>query len=334
MAQVTPIRPQAAPPPAAPPPPPAPQPAPDNSIGFAVSKPAFVIGILLSIVLALLLYLSGFFTAVALLLPLDPPPQAATASVTTPGTAPVALAKPEVPVVGSPATVAAAPAAGNDGAATSAVSTTARDEDSAATAAPAPAPPPAAPAIADTPPAPTGDTPAKRQAPVPSYLADRTSLLRLSNGSLSPPPRPTLPPPSILLRRGVDAAADAATAPPSEPPAAVAEAKQLPPTRANALLAPPPQKPAPPAGSLAWSLQIGAFLGKEHAERLLRILSDRGYEPYILETVDNRQRTWFRVRLGNYASRGLAEDAALEFERNEDREAIITRRLVDPPQPS
>lgn len=359
MAEVTPIRAQPAPPPPAPAAPPPAPPPPDNSIGFAVSKTALTVSILLSVVLALLLYFAGFFTALALLVvgegEADRTAAGSTAArqpvIAQPAVVPPALpavpAAPQPSAAGAPSG-AAQPEAGPQVAA--------QPQSTAQGQAPAQAgasgqtpPPPAAPTTQPVaaPPAPTPQStnasgakaaapsvPKRLPAPVPARIADAANLLRSAEGRVTLAPRPSLPPPSVAIRRAGDAAdAVAGSTPPipAAPPAVIAEAKQLPPTRQNALLTPPPAKPVPP-GELNWTLQIGAFRGEDHAKRLVEILTERGYEAYILQTTDNRDRIWHRVRLGDYGSRREAQDAASRFSRKEGREAIVTRRLIDAAQ--
>ena len=360
VAQVEPIRPQAAPPPAAPPPPPAPKAPPDNSIGFALSKPALTVGILIHVVLALLLYVAGFFTALALLAPQPAVEQAAGSSPSgpAPATAPPAVATPAAPQIAAPMVTATGQPAGQQP--PTAAATPGDGTAAAPSAGEREASAPAAPGSTETGSTETGNaetgsagadstgsdnagagneaaaTPAPEQPappPIPSRLADRASLLRAADGGLSLPPRPTLPPPSIILRRTADAAvavADGAAAPERELPASVADARQLPPTRENALLAPTPARPAPPPGTLNWTLQAGAFLSQQHAERLVQILNGRGYNAHILVTRDSQDRSWYRVRFGDFSTRPLAADSAREFKRRENREVIVVRRLIDP----
>lgn len=334
---------QAAPPPAPPPP----AASKDNSIGFAISKAGLTLSVMLSIVLAMLIYVCGFLTALALIFPTETPEAditaaapAATVSALPPtekvpdvsAAAPVAQAgqvaqeAPQIaPAPDQPKPQSTVAPSGN-------VSTAEKSEVASDAMPPRPAPRAAnteqargnAEARAAPPPPP----------PVPARLADATNLVRSAEGRLSLTPRPSLPPAPIAVRRATEAAAaaaaaDTATPRPAEPPAVIAEAKQLPSTRENALLTPPPEKPKP-AGDLRWTLQAGAFLSSDHAERLVEILSAKGHDAHILQTADNRDRIWYRVRFGSYNSQASAREAATAFKRKEGRDAIVVRRLITP----
>lgn len=61
-----------------------------------------------------------------------------------------------------------------------------------------------------------------------------------------------------------------------------------------------------------YTLQFGAFSVRENAEIFLRELSVH-IEGLRIESADSRGQTWHRVRVGNYASREMAEADALRF---------------------
>lgn len=70
-----------------------------------------------------------------------------------------------------------------------------------------------------------------------------------------------------------------------------------------------------------FSIQVGAFRKASNSEKVLQDLRSRGYEPYVIE---ERGRSLLRtVRLGRYADRQEALQAASEFERREGMDAIV-----------
>lgn len=95
--------------------------------------------------------------------------------------------------------------------------------------------------------------------------------------------------------------------------------------------APPPQiarqEPEPravqaalrePAGSGAFSVQVGAFRVKENSDALIEELKGRGYETYV-ETAG----TLHIVRVGRYADRGEAQKVASELHREKKLDAVV-----------
>ncbi len=69
---------------------------------------------------------------------------------------------------------------------------------------------------------------------------------------------------------------------------------------------PRPTATAPAAGSLGFSVQVGAFSSPEQANKVQRELAGRGYQARVVPG----PRDLFRVRVGRYADRAAA-DAAL-----------------------
>jgi cell division septation protein DedD len=55
-----------------------------------------------------------------------------------------------------------------------------------------------------------------------------------------------------------------------------------------------------------WSVQIAAFLHKEHSLRLVKTLNRKGYRSFVVETVV-QDRIWHRVRVGRLATQAEAE---------------------------
>ena len=158
-------------------------------------------------------------------------------------------------------------------------------------------------------------------APQPQILARRI----LPN----PPPVPQSPPPAVLdvrqaateLQSPAPEApaleAPALEAPALEAPAEVAD--QEPPAEPRPEFALPPLPPPPPA----FSLQVGAFLQPDNLDRFVADLSERGYTPRVLEITNSSGRILSIVRVGGFANRTDATQAALTFQQREGMDALV-----------
>jgi cell division protein FtsN len=71
------------------------------------------------------------------------------------------------------------------------------------------------------------------------------------------------------------------------------------------------------------SVQVGAFLAKENADVRVAKLTERGYKPKIVVFNDSMGRRWYTVRIGNYASREIAQKIAKAFSKREKFESAI-----------
>jgi len=84
--------------------------------------------------------------------------------------------------------------------------------------------------------------------------------------------------------------------------------------------APPPSLPANPASSApatasatpasAWSVQVGAFDSRQQADALQQDLRRAGFEAYLTTLGTGEGKTRFRVRVGTFSDRALAQRAA------------------------
>lgn len=113
-----------------------------------------------------------------------------------------------------------------------------------------------------------------------------------------------------------------------EPPAeaAVQPVLQAPNDRETPSKAEKPREPAsaPRApGAYSWSVQTGAFLQPENAQRALSGLTGRGWPARIAVFRDGKGQTWHTVRIGDHADRGRAEAQAAEFRRREGKAAVV-----------
>jgi cell division protein FtsN len=116
------------------------------------------------------------------------------------------------------------------------------------------------------------------------------------------------------------AAQAAPTAPPSTPPPQAAS-----PTAPAAPAAQPgAQAPsvAPETPGIQLAIQVGAFLDKANADKLVERLKDAGYAPQIV-LGGRPPRQWNFVRVGPYHDWDEASQIAAVISRNEDTEAVV-----------
>jgi len=88
---------------------------------------------------------------------------------------------------------------------------------------------------------------------------------------------------------------------------------------------PEPAAPAPEPAKMAFSVQVGAFLDRQNAEKQVSRFKGKGYAPYIYQSADPKKRKWFVVRLGDFEDLEKASEAYYGFRRKEKTEAVITR---------
>jgi len=65
-----------------------------------------------------------------------------------------------------------------------------------------------------------------------------------------------------------------------------------------------------PVGTTGFSVQAGAFIMREFAEKRMSLLRERGYSPYMIEKPGSGTRPWYTVHVGRYATRNEAALAA------------------------
>jgi len=82
------------------------------------------------------------------------------------------------------------------------------------------------------------------------------------------------------------------------------------------------EKPAP-AKRLPFSVQVAACLEQKNAQNLVKNLKKKGYEAYIFKTRKPREMTWYKVRIGDYASKEEASMAASTFRKKEEMDAFV-----------
>jgi type II secretory pathway component GspD/PulD (secretin) len=74
-----------------------------------------------------------------------------------------------------------------------------------------------------------------------------------------------------------------------------------------------------------FSVQIGAFLIKWDAHKMMASLRWRGYTPYIFQGIDyTRNRKLFAVRIGDYENMEKAYEALMLYKKKEGMPAVVT----------
>jgi cell division septation protein DedD len=82
--------------------------------------------------------------------------------------------------------------------------------------------------------------------------------------------------------------------------------------------------PVDTAADGSWTVQLSAYQDKSEAERFAAGLRDKGYAPYIVEANIPGKGTWYRVRMGRFASKDAASRYMDDFRRETAMNAIVT----------
>jgi cell division septation protein DedD len=148
---------------------------------------------------------------------------------------------------------------------------------------------------------------------------------------LPPPPPPAAP---IVASKPVVVEPPAAppapvVAPAPKPVVAAAKPAPLPPGKPQVVAAAAPKKPdaakKPDALSSHFTLQLSAFPEKSDAEEFMKKIQTAGYKPFLVASEIPGKGIFFRVRVGDYASRQAAVDAKAEFERKQRMIAYVAK---------
>lgn len=117
------------------------------------------------------------------------------------------------------------------------------------------------------------------------------------------------------------------TAPPPPKPAkpARAEAPKAEAPRPEPARAEAPREPAKAEPAKGFTVQVGAYKTREPAEGLRARLQAAGHEAYVAET-DGAAGVRFRVRVGVFASREAAQEAAERIAADRTLSAFVTAR--------
>ncbi|MCE9580627.1 MAG: SPOR domain-containing protein [Deltaproteobacteria bacterium] len=79
------------------------------------------------------------------------------------------------------------------------------------------------------------------------------------------------------------------------------------------------------AAKKRYTLQLSSFRDKAEAESFLSSVKDAGYSPYLVVADVDGKGTFYRVRLGSYASSDAANDAKEAFEAKAKKSAYVTK---------
>jgi rare lipoprotein A len=82
---------------------------------------------------------------------------------------------------------------------------------------------------------------------------------------------------------------------------------------------------AVPRGAPAYMVQVGAFVMQGNAIRLKERLAAR-YQPISIQRFETNSQQLYRVRVGNYSSRLMAEEVARRLASDAKLETFVTRR--------
>lgn len=77
------------------------------------------------------------------------------------------------------------------------------------------------------------------------------------------------------------------------------------------------------AGSTIFTVQVGAFLDQHEASRLINAMEEKGYAPSFFADRDAENRQWYAVRIGAYADKDQAANAAANFTKQERIKAVV-----------
>ena len=73
---------------------------------------------------------------------------------------------------------------------------------------------------------------------------------------------------------------------------------------------------------ISYSIQVGAYLNSEYAQKMMKKLTQKGYDVQIKVFIDAKNRTWNTVRIGSYPSKEQAEESIKIFREKEKIEAV------------
>ncbi len=84
-----------------------------------------------------------------------------------------------------------------------------------------------------------------------------------------------------------------------------------------------PTRQADAEQSTPFAIQVGAYLTKTYADRTVSQLMEKGYDAYIIQRIDKKQRLWYLVRFGHFQDRVAASQVLTTFKDQEHMEASL-----------
>jgi cell division septation protein DedD len=182
--------------------------------------------------------------------------------------------------------------------------------------------PPRAADQSSTPAAAAGSSSSAPAAPQAEELSYAERLLRDTPAEENLKPTPSeAPAPAPVVQEPVAKAAPPKQAPPPEAP----PVKQAPPTLAKP--APSPPAPREKAAAVAaqasdpsgpgFAVQVAAYPDRRDAEKLVNSLASKGYPAFVMDPVQGAPTKLFRVRVGKYPNRTVAEGVQAQLAKAE-----------------
>lgn len=74
----------------------------------------------------------------------------------------------------------------------------------------------------------------------------------------------------------------------------------------------------------AYSVQVASFKSRQDAEHMKGLLTLKGFNVHVVSISDARRGNWFRVVVGPYSNRVLAQKAQFDLARNEHLKGMLT----------
>lgn len=171
--------------------------------------------------------------------------------------------------------------------------------------------------------------------PVPAAVPELVASEPQAAAAPLPKEPPSPPPPVEIVSAAPSAPAEADPAPPADEGLATATssveaAAAVPPAPDLADSdAPPAAEPLPAAAEVSkpppmtHSVQIGAYLRAENAQKVADQFTAKGYAARVTQTTDPSGRAWHTVRIGDHPNRQDAQAQANEFRDREKRESVV-----------
>ena len=164
--------------------------------------------------------------------------------------------------------------------------------------------------------APTGAGDIVMQKQEPSEFADNQAPV---TGSSDSKPMAAADEPQSIGTPVLDAGQTTAAEAPQPTPAQQVQADPGP--GSSAIQNPTPQADAEQSSS--FTIQVGAYLTKTYADQTVSQLIEKGYDAYIFQRTDKKQRLWYLVRFGHFQDRVAASQVLTTFKDQERMDASL-----------